>query len=594
MTDTRNIDEEVIPLVLAVRSQVHKAVFDEITESVMKPKKDGTLVRCRNWVGRHEVVTSSCKEKYIGQPQILFDSDEDPVGIACCPISVAENGDYYIPSGSFPNNLIKVTAENMVSRRSCFAKFRNKSQWLKVLSALKGDQITSTLYQKTFQSNLSNHKRSCRNCFYKSLGYEHVYSTKKSETTSHEYEKKQIWDKFVQGVSLAVKESFETIAPSINDSIISDIDCSAWRTGTWDELKNKSFQDEEPTIDSDMDTRQDRLFLNNASRKAYISLTGYEPFENESILSIAKADAWFTTCVVLINTPDGKGGKRNSLFQEIFSKLLPRAVMNLLKGLRSLVESVHPSELEILPKEDFVPSTEYSDEDSYAFQVHSRMATNIVYLPSKEVLYLYIEKLWFEDNVCSWIPVVDAYIGKATEHDTCFKEISQDNSPVVRGMTETIDDDVVAQRNQNFDRNENNAADSIDGAVMTDNEVLLSNQHDAHDETVAPMTVPSLNINSSSTSKGKRVSSGAHRGRAKRHKVSSSGSGKRASLRTIPRHSNQSGDESGIQIQDRYDSDVDDEPDSEYEKGPSAVVSSLFNDISDGEVIYDYEDYSDG
>lgn len=228
----------------------------------------------------------------------------------------------------------------------------------------------------------------------------------------------------MQGVSLIDKERFENSAPNVNDSIVTEIDCSTWRTKPWDELRHDDFTESEPSLESDLDLKVDMFFLNNASRRAFLALTGYDPFGTETILTVAKADAWFTTCVLLINTPYGKGGKRNTLFQEMFSILYPRSVESLMHGLRALVESNHSNELIILSTKDFIPSPDYSDKTSYSLQIHSRVATNVVHMPSKKRLYLYIEKNWFEDQVCSWIPIMGANIGTASEKDLFFDKIS--------------------------------------------------------------------------------------------------------------------------------------------------------------------------
>ena len=103
---------------------------------------------------------------------------------------------------------------------------------------------------------------------------------------------------------------------------------------------------------------------------------------------IAKADAWFTTCILMINLPDGKGGKRNNIFQETtFSTLLPMALLNLTSSIRALAIISHfPSEINKFHREITSATIKKSDWFKYSFRTEDRKAADVVYIPSKKTI----------------------------------------------------------------------------------------------------------------------------------------------------------------------------------------------------------------
>ncbi len=428
MTDTRSLPEEFIPLILSVRTEVHNSVFNEMTESIRILNESGDLLRSRNWRYKYEKVPSDNTIQH-GNPPLELAENSDTKGIPKCPLTVATNGSFFAPSGKYPHAMIHDACKNVVSVKEAYAKYRSSSNWNRLTSIIDRDQVTSALYQKTLHSKLSNHKRTCKVLFFKSLGYDKLFTTSKTDQVNRTHQKSEAWTKLLQGISGEDKTKLKCSSSILEESCLRSVDCSYWRTAEWQDIKSSSLDSNEPTFDHiNINNTVDLLFQNNVARQSFVSLIGYIPVGVESLLTFGKADAWFTTCILMMNLPDGKGGKRNNMFPEVFSVLFPVAVHNILGGIRSMVLSSFPSEFQIISKDSFSPSPDNTDWFEHSFKTRDREATNVVLMPSKSKYYLYVTKEWFTNNICTWIPIVDSYIGQATANELFFEKLEVPSS----------------------------------------------------------------------------------------------------------------------------------------------------------------------
>ncbi len=474
MTDTRGIVEEFIPVLLAVRAGVHKACYSEMTESIFQVTKSNGSQRIRDWKGKFESV-SGIEPSIVGNPMLKISEDSDEKTVPKCPLAISTSVDFFQPSGRYPYSMIKDACWKLVTSKECFSSHRSSSNWSRLTSALERDQVTSSLFQKTLHSKLSNHKRTCKTLFFKSLGYEKLFTSNTCDRDRRNEEKLEAWMKLVQGISFAAKERLRNTNAIIEDPSIKSIDCSFWRTAEWEQIRRDNSDKNEPPFDQvSMHDSIDLLFQNNAARLAYISLTGYAPSENESLITVARADSWFTTCALLINLPDGKGGRRNAIFQELFSLLFPIAVRNILAGIRSMVKSAYPSELEIMSMSQANEDNENWFDSS--FRPNERSATNVVFMPSKRKYYVYVTKTWFTSNICSWIPIIDAYVGTACKGDNYFHELT---------LEEKNEDDEMGLISS---MEQNKPSDSESYPQVNTNPSSILNSP----EVLAPLTVPAM------------------------------------------------------------------------------------------------------
>lgn len=79
---------------------------------------------------------------------------------------------------------------------------------------------------------------------------------------------------------------------------------------SWNEIFNASISDLDPEryISQIEDEGTNILFATNAALvKSYIELTSYFPSEYDTVLSLAKADSWYTTSALMVHLSYWKG-----------------------------------------------------------------------------------------------------------------------------------------------------------------------------------------------------------------------------------------------------------------------------------------------
>lgn len=419
-------DDKYVPFILAVRQLASSIVFDELTESSIEDDLIGNITRSRDWHGRYEEVSecilNSSDKPILGNPPLRLGNDGEIFAAPLCPLALAAEGSLFTPRGKYPHAMIEAAAADVVKSEGQFAHLKEPGEWQRALGALNADVYTRTLFLKTMDSRLSNHKRTCKNKYFNSLGYDTFGVTTKSiiESNRRLLERENIKKTLVQ-------TSINTAAPIAEESdivTVDNVDCTTWRLSEWEDIYNPSKPlIKEIEFSIDIGEGEDAFFSNNAARNAYVELTGFMPIDDGSVMSLGRADAWFTTVSLLVMLPDGKGGNRNGKFTETFSSLLPRCVDGILKTIRERVSSLHPEEFLLRDVEDFEPSLAIPTDVHYALRLGERLVTDIVYVPSKEAHYLYITKDAFHDHICSWLTFTDAFIGCAGANDMSFNEI---------------------------------------------------------------------------------------------------------------------------------------------------------------------------
>lgn len=67
----------------------------------------------------------------------------------------------------------------------------------------------------------------------------------------------------------------------------------------------------------------------------------------------------------------------------------------------------------------------------YALRIGDREVTDVVYIPSRDMHYVYLKKLSFKRNVCHWLAFTDSYIGRAALDDTYFGPLKHLSVPSI-------------------------------------------------------------------------------------------------------------------------------------------------------------------
>lgn len=132
--------------------------------------------------------------------------------------------------------------------------------------------------------------------------------------------------------------SLFSVGYSSQDGDINNIDTPIWRKKTWYESYNPACDcPPAPTLAEIGDAGTEIFFNNNAERSAYLTFLDYAPETRESVLSLARADAWFTACTWLLSLPDGEGENRNTQFKDVFMLLLPRCLSTIIGDVYSVM-----------------------------------------------------------------------------------------------------------------------------------------------------------------------------------------------------------------------------------------------------------------
>ena len=129
----------------------------------------------------------------------------------------------------------------------------------------------------------------------------------------------------------------------------------------------------------------------------------------------------------LLNHQARKGGETQKIFQETFASVVVKAVLSLIREIRTVVSCNLQEEL--AGKEtDTVRADDSSQERSWRF------ATSVRKMPRKNMFCLNVRPLWFHDKITSLLGNVgDAYIGWCNIEDSFFQKFIQEGEPLQQG-----------------------------------------------------------------------------------------------------------------------------------------------------------------
>lgn len=408
MINVHHVPEKYQALCLAVRENASPVVFDEISESCLK-SVDGVSepTRVHDWSEKFEKNDNISEDALPGRAPLHLPDVDHATGVPISPLKIAENG-FFSPKGDFPNMLIKEALWRTVRTNDEFSRFKGEGEWEASLAAIQADPATQAYFTRVANASLSNRNREAKVHFFTSLGYDLFSHRSKLSDSERAFEKSHIRS-LCNG-----KEEAE------------NIDTTFWRRLTWQELFNPARElPEEPPISEIDGDGVDLLFRNNAAKSAFISFLNYVPGTDETIMSIARADAWFTTCLMLVSLPDGKGGKRNSQFRDMFMNLLPRCTSNVLGTMHRVILREGPGELVKNSSSCYIPSLEQPTQTHFELKIGQRDLTDIVFMPSDQCYYIYVKKTAIKRHLCCWISFADAYIAKASDCDSEFQALGE-------------------------------------------------------------------------------------------------------------------------------------------------------------------------
>lgn len=391
-TYIKGIEEKHQALCIQVRNAAEGIAFNEMTESseFSEFSDDNVLppIRRHDWTGRCETLNDLPHDYIQGTSPISKPDGSTCKDVPKSPLEQLSNG-FFTPSGQYPECMIQSALWQVATEDKDFSRFRENPNWDEALTALQNDQATRSYFLRVLNSAQSNHNRESKTNFFTSLGYD-IFNPRCSSTP----ESREIERCHLQRI-FGVSNEQEADLDSINTTI--------WRTKSWQQLYNPEKDlPVEPVLDDVENDGSDIFFENNAAKNAFISFLSYIPGENESVLSLARADAWITANVFLLSLGDGKGGKRNSQFKDAFNTLFPRSLRSILLILHDFVLQNGEEELIKPSLQDYKPCTKFPTENHFLLKSTERSLTDIVFMPSDEHYYVYINRNTFCKHICHW------------------------------------------------------------------------------------------------------------------------------------------------------------------------------------------------
>ena len=209
-----------------------------------------------------------------------------------------------------------------------------------------------------------------------------------------------------------------------------DIDTMKWRLSTWSSLCLDSSSSnittnelKEAEASMEREGVVDILFLNEAARRAFSELRGHRVDDERnfteadvSIISLARADAAMTTMLKWIKV-GGRGGVRNSNYNDCFRQLLPLATESIIKEIWDDLADLVPHEM--FP---YLQSANSSIVEQYGND--AREWTTVVKSPEDNYLYLLAKPEYFKTKVCPWLGCVkDCQVGRCLPTERLFTRI---------------------------------------------------------------------------------------------------------------------------------------------------------------------------
>lgn len=415
-------DDIYTDLILSVRQLAHSTVCDEFTESYFEEGlREPKARRLHDWTGRFEKVDQNIPDSVpIGNPPLRVGSNMETYGVPMCPLQLSKTRQFYTPRFRFPDYSIEIAFENVIATNASMKRFCHSEARTKALDAVRTDAITRSLFAKAMTTRQGNHKRTVRNRYFTLLNYTTFCPTsvESKDNFSREREKQMIYKTLVRGVTSALEAEQ-----------VEQIDCTWWRKAQWSDVQNPDrVSVAQPSTKLTDDSVVDALFANDAAREAFLALLGRQPSESESLLSLARADAWFTTASLLILLPEGSRGARNQVFSKTFAKLLPRCVEGIMRDFRTVVARHAAHELMKKDMRMFV-SLDPATRLRKMLRLGDRKVTDVVYLPSQQRHYVYVSRSAFKALICDWIVFSDAYVGRAALPDSEFHPVIRPTTP---------------------------------------------------------------------------------------------------------------------------------------------------------------------
>ena len=381
------------------------------TETYVEGNKNG--LRKRNWTGSSTVVnfdTAKACTQYVVLPDGTF-----AIPTSCMRRAV--NREHYISPFGDEKGFAKYCIRKILS--SPAGSMMSDEEKSECQTLILAHRQTIRKFKAVLSDTVGNRKKSTLNAFLRSLGYVNGMKPNSDKLSSSQ-----------KAVRAAERGIIYDKCAKLDENGCDDTMC--WRLSTWSSIcldKNSSnincSEMEEAENKMEREGAVDTLFLNEAARRAFNELRGYQVCDegdameaDVSILSLARADAAMTTMIKWIKV-EGRGGARNSNYNDCFRELLPSALEAIIKEIWDDLKDLVPNELV-----SSMQSIQSSSVDEYGND--NREWTCVIKNPEDNYLYLLAKPVYFKKKICSWLGCVkDCQIGRCLPNESTFTRIDK-------------------------------------------------------------------------------------------------------------------------------------------------------------------------
>ena len=376
---------------LGIASSIERSILAWCRRETME------LVACTNentreWKGRSTSVTTYgfTTESFEGGRRTMF--------VPFAPWDVAEKGDYYISSYESEIDLIAAMARKELEKDRWSSLFPDEDLRKECIEEVCKDRGLRSRARQMLSDCVGGRKRNARGKLLQFLGYSGLVSRSPKPRTVEEMEERN-----------RQKEEVVEKLLSIQTTMGIPDDLSWWRMMDIQSLAYSKWQ--VPFSLTEKRTG-DQLFRHPFAVDVLHDFRGYAIRDGEremesSIMLLARLDAWVATVVFCFDDTVGQGGKRQRQFQQIYSKLLPVAVKQLLNHVYGIVQSQVSNELVLAMNQE---------DGSDRFGNESRRATTVLSTGKPNKYYLAVDQKRFSDFVSSAMgSILDCFIAQTSD-----------------------------------------------------------------------------------------------------------------------------------------------------------------------------------
>ena len=272
------------------------------------------------------------------------------------PFKIASRGTFYTPSTESEMDALRLVTSSELEDDAWGDVFKTQQSKEEVMTLILNHPVFKAKMKQCLSDACSARKRAARDIFFSSYGYQRLqsrYSPVGSDSSRSKEEE-------IQCISSKV--------PYVNDNSKTPL-FDFWRSspqqsllfgtqGSSPCLPNRQLSDtpghDTGRNDEDAEDNEERLSLFSSSHSVFVfqQFLGFDPtttspHTSTSIMVLARLDAWLNTVIQLLGSQDGRGGKLQKKYSDMFGTFLQDSTAQLVGRIQQFVGTWEAIELTI-------------------------------------------------------------------------------------------------------------------------------------------------------------------------------------------------------------------------------------------------------